>query len=102
MNVYPSGKKIIFHTGWWHGNNAILVRLIEDSATIIALGNKFNRSIYDVKKLANIFQYYFDTDEDDKIENGMETASTDEPKDSAIVKKMKFPKVKSHRRPRHR
>ena len=33
------GKKIIFHTGWWHGNNSILVRLIEDSATIIVLGS---------------------------------------------------------------
>jgi CubicO group peptidase (beta-lactamase class C family) len=100
MNVYPNGKKIIFHTGWWHGNNAILVRLIEDSATIIALGNKFNRAVYDAKKLSNIFQHYFDTDEDDKIENNTETVSTDEPKDSTIVNKMKFPKVHSRRRHR--
>ncbi|MEP6594767.1 MAG: serine hydrolase domain-containing protein [Ginsengibacter sp.] len=102
MNVYPDGKKIIFHTGWWHGNNSILVRLIEDSATIIALGNKFNRAIYDAKKLANIFQHYFDTDEDDKVENNTETISTDEPKDTSVAQKMKFPKVKSHRRHRHK
>jgi CubicO group peptidase (beta-lactamase class C family) len=100
MNVYPDGKKIIFHTGWWHGNNSILVRLIEDSATIIVLGNKFNRAIYDAKKLANIFQHYFNTDEYDSLENTKETVSTDEPNDTLVAKKMKFPRVKAHRRHR--
>ncbi len=51
MDVYPNGKKILFHTGWWHGNNTLLIRLIEDSATIIVLGNKFNRGIYHQKKV---------------------------------------------------
>jgi CubicO group peptidase (beta-lactamase class C family) len=69
MNLYPNGKKVIFHTGWWHGNNCILMRLIEDSATIIVLGNKYNRSIYQSKQLANIFQPYFGTEEEDQAEN---------------------------------
>jgi CubicO group peptidase (beta-lactamase class C family) len=69
MNLYPNGKKVIFHTGWWHGNNCILMRLIEDSATIIVLGNKYNRIIYRSKELANIFQPYFGTDEEDQPEN---------------------------------
>jgi len=69
MNIYPNGKKIIFHGGWWHGNNCILMRLIEDSATIIVLGNKYNRSIYQSKQLANIFQPYFGTEEEDQAEN---------------------------------
>ena len=72
MNIYPNGKKIIYHNGWWHGNNTVLIRLIQDSATIIVLGNKYNRSIYDAKKLANIFQPYFETDEEDKSEGGKE------------------------------
>jgi CubicO group peptidase (beta-lactamase class C family) len=99
MNVYPNGKKIVFHTGWWHGNNSLLVHLVEDSATIIVLGNKFNRAIYDAKKLANMFQHYFDTDEDDKLES-KETTSTDEPQDSTVVKKMKFPKAHPRKRRR--
>ncbi len=90
MDVYPNGKKIIFHTGWWHGNNTLLIRLIEDSATIIVLGNKFNRGIYHAKRLANIFQPYFYNDEDDKIEDIKEDILINEPTDSLIDKKLKF------------
>ena len=94
MNVYPNGKKIIFHTGWWHGNNTILVRLIPDSATIIALGNKYNRGVYDAKKLANIFEPYFKTDEkeiNDAAANteGETVASVPDKKVPAIRKKTK-------------
>ena len=72
MNNYPNGKKIIFHGGWWHGNNTMLMRLIQDSATIIILGNKYNRNVYEAKKMANIFSPYFDTDEEDVSENSKE------------------------------
>ncbi len=60
MNIYPNGKKVIFHNGWWHGNNAAFVRLLDEDVTIIALGNRFNRSIYKVYKLVNSFGSYFD------------------------------------------
>ena len=66
MNLFPNGKKIIYHNGWWHGNNTVLMRLIEDSATIIVLGNKYNRAIYDAKKMVNVFQNYYVTDEEDR------------------------------------
>jgi CubicO group peptidase (beta-lactamase class C family) len=56
MNVYPDGRKIIYHNGWWHGNNTVFIRMIEDSVTIIVLGNKYNRSIYDAKKMAVFFE----------------------------------------------
>ena len=69
MNIYPNGKKILFHGGWWHGNNTMLMRLIQDSATIIILGNRFNRNIYQAKKMANIFSPYFENDEEETPEN---------------------------------
>ncbi|HEY8690810.1 MAG TPA: serine hydrolase domain-containing protein [Chitinophagaceae bacterium] len=72
MNIYPNGKKIIFHGGWWHGNNTMLMRLVQDSATIIILGNKYNRNVYQAKKLVNIFSDYFENDEDDKSEDTKE------------------------------
>ena len=61
MNNFPSGKKMIFHNGWWHGNNTVFTRLINESATIIILGNKFNKSIYKGKEIASVFTGKVDT-----------------------------------------
>jgi len=46
MMSYPSGYKVIFHNGWWHGNNTVFYRFIQDNFTIIVLGNKYNPKIY--------------------------------------------------------
>lgn len=46
MFNYPDGLKIVFHNGWWHGNNTCFYRFIEDNFTVIVLGNRFNKSIY--------------------------------------------------------
>lgn len=51
MYTLSNGKKIIYHNGWWHGNNATFYRVISEGITIIILGNKFNRNIYHVKPL---------------------------------------------------
>ena len=73
MNIFPSGKKMIYHNGWWHGNNAAFIRLIEDSATIVVLGNKYNRGIYHAKDLANIFGSYFGDGEEEEGEAAKNT-----------------------------
>ncbi|MFN0081980.1 MAG: serine hydrolase domain-containing protein [Ferruginibacter sp.] len=65
MNIYGEDKKIIFHNGWWHGNNTTFIRLLKEDATIIVLSNRFARSVYTSKILANIFGNYFDAMEDD-------------------------------------
>lgn len=62
----PSGKKIIYHNGWWHGNNTVFSRLPQDTTAIIVLGNKYNRSIYQAKKIAGIFDGYGITMKDDE------------------------------------
>lgn len=46
MYCYPDGDKVVFHNGWWHGNNTVFLRFIKDNFTIIVLGNKFNKAIY--------------------------------------------------------
>lgn len=38
--------KIIFHNGWWHGNNTVFYRFVGDNFTIIVLGNRYNPKIY--------------------------------------------------------
>ncbi|MFM2232137.1 MAG: hypothetical protein RJB31_838 [Bacteroidota bacterium] len=62
----PTGKKIIYHNGWWHGNNTVFSRLPDDSTAIIVLGNKYNRSIYQAKKIAGIFKGYGIQSDDDE------------------------------------
>jgi len=53
------GTKIVFHAGWWRGYNTLMVRVPENKATIILLGNKRNhlvaRTVEEV--LALLFHY---------------------------------------------
>lgn len=46
MLCFPSGNKIIYHNGWWHGNNTVFYRFIKENMTFIILGNKYNNGIY--------------------------------------------------------
>jgi len=62
----PNNEKMIYHNGWWHGNNTVFSKFPADSITIIVLGNKFNKSIYQAKKIIGIFEGYgFQFNEDD-------------------------------------
>lgn len=69
MYLFPTGKKIIYHNGWWHGSNANFTRLVQDSATIILIGNRFTRSIYHARVLANLFGDYYIQQEEEDTEN---------------------------------
>ena len=53
-----SGKRVVFHNGWWHGNNAVFSRLPSDTATIIVLGNRFTRRIYEARRIFDAFDGY--------------------------------------------
>ena len=55
MFNYPDGYKIIYHNGWWHGNNAVFMRLLKEDATIILIGNKFNKKIYSAREISTFF-----------------------------------------------
>ena len=70
MNIFPNGKKTIYHNGWWHGSNAAFLRLLPDSVAIVVIGNKYNRNIYHAKELANLFgDYNGHGAEEDETEN---------------------------------
>jgi CubicO group peptidase (beta-lactamase class C family) len=65
-----NGKKIIYHFGRWHGFNAAFARLTDEKATIIILGNKFNRNIYSVAhKAYDLFGTYEQNPNDDEDED---------------------------------
>ncbi|WP_290791030.1 serine hydrolase domain-containing protein [Flavihumibacter sp. UBA7668] len=58
LTELKNGKKIVYHNGWWHGNNTVFIRLPEEKATIIMLGNRYNRGIYKAKQLCDLFGDY--------------------------------------------
>lgn len=52
LEFLPNDKKVVYHFGKWHGSNAVFARLINDKATVIIIGNRFNRTIYRAGSLA--------------------------------------------------
>lgn len=66
MNIFPDGKKMIYHNGWWHGSNSTFIRLLTEKATIIIIGNKFTRSVYHAKVLTSIFGDYYNPEEEEE------------------------------------
>ena len=59
-------ETIVYHNGWWHGNNTVFTRLIKDTATLIVLGNKFNRIIYKSKEITSVFSTAADSLHDEE------------------------------------
>ncbi|WP_176112991.1 serine hydrolase domain-containing protein [Sediminibacterium ginsengisoli] len=57
----PGEPPVIYHNGWWHGNNAVFKRMITDTATVIILGNKFNRNIWAAGKMSSALTGKADT-----------------------------------------
>jgi len=55
LQLLTNGKKVVYHFGKWHGSNAAFARLIDENATIIIIGNRFNRMIYDAAHLCYDF-----------------------------------------------
>jgi CubicO group peptidase (beta-lactamase class C family) len=75
MFDFPNQKKIILHNGWWHCNRNAFIRLIQDSATIICLGNNNNYGNYSVMQLSYLFgDYPFEYE----VEEGKDTAKMSE------------------------
>jgi CubicO group peptidase (beta-lactamase class C family) len=55
----PTGKKVIYHNGHWHGFNSAFARLTDEDATVIILTNRSNYGVYRVaRELYNLFGNY--------------------------------------------
>ncbi len=59
LKIFSDSLKIVYHNGWWHGNNAVFQRLIADTAVIIITGNRFSRNIYSSVKAVDVFRKYY-------------------------------------------
>jgi CubicO group peptidase (beta-lactamase class C family) len=85
---FPNGKKVIYHFGKWHGSNAAFARLPDEKITIIILGNKFTRAIYNsAYESYNFFGDY-----------RQQQVSIEEETDSLPVDKKVTPTIKKNRK----
>lgn len=70
MNELLDGKKVIYHNGWWHGNNTVFFRSIQEDFTIVVLGNRYNRRIYSHSKTIHAIVLDMNSDGADWEESG--------------------------------
>lgn len=63
MTLLDNGKKLLYHNGWWHGNNSVFIRLIDEQTVIIVLSNRFNRQVYAAKNICKLFGAYRQSEE---------------------------------------
>lgn len=86
MNIYDNGKKLIFHNGWWHGNNSAFTRLIDEDVTLIAVNNRFTRATYHINQLSNLFSNYFVPMEDETDSSVKDSSKKIVPDSSLTIK----------------
>lgn len=51
-------KTMFYHNGWWHGNNTSYITLKDEKVTIIALSNRYNKTVYQTRNLTPTFGNY--------------------------------------------
>ncbi|MFN8277273.1 MAG: serine hydrolase domain-containing protein [Chitinophagales bacterium] len=57
----PNGEHLVYHNGWWHGNNTVYYRYLPDSFALVILSNRYNPSIYRVQPVFNLISGTRDT-----------------------------------------
>jgi hypothetical protein len=69
--------------------------MIQDSVTIIVLGNKYNRNIYEAKDLEGYFDSEMSPNNEENEAMRKEEINTNETPDSLLNKKIEFSKPKT-------
>jgi len=103
MMIFPNGKKFVYHNGRWHGSNAVFVRFPEENATMIVIGNRYNRNIYHAAaKAYNIFGNYLPGQSQQYDDSGPDDNSVGENsiKEETYAPPKKISKTKSSKRRR--
>ncbi len=69
--IIKDSSKIVYHTGWWHGNCNIFTRIPSDTATVIILSNRYNTQVFKSRNLASVFSKSIgDIPEEDLTQTG--------------------------------
>lgn len=51
-----NGESVIYHNGWWHGNNTVFYRYLPDSLAIVVLSNRYNVGVYNIQPVVNLIR----------------------------------------------
>jgi CubicO group peptidase (beta-lactamase class C family) len=79
MFSLKSGRKFVYHNGWWHGNRTAFYRMPDDSVSIIAFSNNDFTKVYSCKSIADIFGNYFRTAEEERASETVNTVKDASP-----------------------
>ena len=58
----PNGEKMIYHNGWWHGNNTSFVPVRKDTVTVVCLGNRYSNRPYSTLSMVSSIFYKKETE----------------------------------------
>lgn len=50
----PNNEYLVYHNGWWHGNNTVFYRYVPDTFALIILSNRYNRGVYNVQPIFDL------------------------------------------------
>ncbi|MBN2668652.1 MAG: beta-lactamase family protein [Bacteroidales bacterium] len=50
----PDSSRVLYHAGWWHGYQSLLVRYEKDTTTLVVLKNKRSKQIIDQNRILEI------------------------------------------------
>lgn len=53
----PNKEKMIYHNGWWHGNNTSFVPVKKDTIIVVCLGNKYSNRPYSTLSMVSSLFY---------------------------------------------
>lgn len=57
LRYHKNLGKIVYHTGWWHGNRHTYLKIPSSDYTIIILSNALKGSIYNLNEMLDVFDF---------------------------------------------
>jgi CubicO group peptidase (beta-lactamase class C family) len=82
-------KQIVFHNGYWHGNNSSFTRLLNEDVVIISTGNKYCRQSYGVMSFTGFFGDYLGFEQELEAERKAADSAKMDPQELLLNKFIK-------------
>ena len=57
LKMDPNFGKLVYHTGWWHGNRHIYLKIPKLGYTVVIVSNAIRGSVYNINELLKAFTF---------------------------------------------